>query len=148
MDADAIAALRAQAQQNGGDWIGLREPGDWFAGRIDNPAHQTVTTEYGETEELLVVNPTINGAAHEGTLTLRLSRSVLQKELGSEADKDVPGPGWSVFVTYKGTRRGQSGREYHAYDIAKKAPDLEAVGAVAKGKTKAKAKADPDDIPF
>lgn len=146
MDADAIALLRAQAKGTGGDWIGLQEVGDWFAGTVADPAHQTVTTDYGDTEELLVENVTINDVPQgDGTLTFRLSRSVLRAELGSDAD-EAPGPGWSVYVVYRGPRRGQSGREYHNYDIAKKGPELEAVAKTAKAKSKKAA--DGDDIPF
>jgi hypothetical protein len=144
MDADAIAALRAQARTTGGSWIGLQEVGDWFAGTVTDPSHQVTVTEYGETEELMVSSVTLNDQPQEGTFTFRLSRSVLRAELGTEADDDVVGPGWSVYVVYRGQRRGKSGRDYHAYDIAKKAPDLDAVAAVAKSK----AKADGDDIPF
>lgn len=144
MDADTIATLRAQAKSSGGDWIGLSEVGDWFAGTVADPAHQTITTEYGDTEELLVENVTVNDAPQGGTLTFRLSRKVLRDELGSDAD-EAPGPGWSVYVVYRGAKRSQNGREYHNYDIAKKAPDLEAVAKTAK--TKAAAKTD-DEIPF
>jgi hypothetical protein len=148
MDADAIALLRAQARQTSGDWIGLQEPGDWFAGTVGDPAHQTVETPFGESEELLVVNPTINGNENEGTMTFRLSRSVLQRELGTGAEKDVPEPGWSVFVSYKGTRTSKAGREFHAYEVAKSAPSLESAQTVAKAKAPKK-KADGDeDIPF
>ena len=147
MDADAIALLRAQATNDGGDWIGLPNVGDWFAGRVADPAHQTVTTDFGETEELLVEDVTINDQEQAGTMTFRLSRSVLQRELGSDAD-EAPGPGWSVLVTYKGLKRGQSGREYHSYSVQKAAPDLAAAASVAKSKAKPKAKADGDDIPF
>jgi len=146
MDADTIAALRAQAKGSGGDWIGLTEVGDWFAGTVADPAHQTVTTDFGDTEELLVENVTINDVPQgDGTLTFRLSRSVLKAELGSAAD-DPPSTGWSVYVIYRGPRRGQSGREYHNYDIAKKGPELQAVAKVAKGKSK-KAEGE-DEIPF
>jgi hypothetical protein len=148
MDADAIAALRAQATNDSGDWIGLPNVGDWFAGRVADPSHQTVTTDFGETEELLVEDVTINDQEQAGTMTFRLSRSVLQRELGSDAE-EVPGPGWAVLVTYKGLKRGQSGREYHSYSVRKAAPDLEAVAATAKAKSKPKAKADGgDEIPF
>ena len=150
MDADTIALLKQQAKSTGGDWIGLSEVGDWFAGTVADPAHQTITTEYGETEELLVENVTINDVPQgDGVLTFRLSRSVLRAELGSDADK-APGPGTKVYVVYRGPRRGQSGREYHNYDIAKADADLEAVQATAKKKTdKGGAKAGGDeDIPF
>jgi hypothetical protein len=73
---------------------------------------------------------------------------VLKAELGSDADK-APTPGTKVYVVYRGPRRGQSGREYHNYDIAKADADLEAVQATAKKKSTAKAaKADDADIPF
>jgi len=147
MDADAIAALRARAKGSGGDWIGLSEVGDWFAGTVADPAHQTITTDYGDTEELLVENVTINDVPQgDGTLTFRLSRKVLKDELGSDAD-EAPGPGWSVYVVYRGARRSANGREYHNYDVAKQAPELEAVAKVAKTKAK-KAAAGDEDIPF
>lgn len=145
MDADAIALLRAQAKSSGGDWIGLQEVGDWFAGTVADPAHQTVTTDFGETEELLVENVTINDVPQgEGTLTFRLSRKVLKDELASDAD-DAPGPGTKVYVVYRGARRSQNGREYHNYDVAKQSPDLDGVKKVAKKKAAAKT---DDDIPF
>lgn len=144
MDADAIAALRAQAKGSGGDWIGLSEVGDWFAGTVTDPAHQTITTDYGDTEELLLEGVTINDAPQGGTLTFRLSRKVLRDELGSDAE-EPPGPGWSVYVVYRGAKRSQNGREYHNYDIAKKGPELEAVAATAKSKAK---KAGDDEIPY
>jgi hypothetical protein len=149
MDADAIALLRAQAKSSGGDWIGLQEVGDWFAGTVADPSHQTVTTDFGDTEELLVENVTINDVPQgDGTLTFRLSRKVLKDELGSDAD-EAPDAGWSVYVVYRGARRSANGREYHNYDVAKKAPDLEAAQATAKKKSSPKAaKADGDDIPF
>ena len=79
MDADQIAALRAQAKSTGGDWISLTEVGDWFAGTVADPSHQTITTEYGETEELLVEGVTINDQEQgEGVMTLRLSRHKLR----------------------------------------------------------------------
>ena len=147
MNADAIAALRAQARRSGGDWIGLNEVGDWFAGVVSDPAHQTVTTDFGDTEELLVENVSINDVQQgEGTLTFRLSRSVLKAELGSDAN-EAPGSGWSVYVVYRGQRRGQSGREYHAYDVAKRGPELTAVAKVGKGKAERAVEGD-DEIPF
>ena len=82
----------------------------------------------------------------DGTLTFRLSRKVLKDELGSDAD-EAPGPGWSVYVVYRGARRSANGREYHNYDVAKQAPELEAVAKVAKTKAK-KAAAGDEDIPF
>jgi hypothetical protein len=148
MNADAIAALRAQAKATGGgDWIGLQEVGDWFAGTVADPSHHTVETPYGETEELLVENVTVNDVRQgDEVMTFRLSNYVLKAELGTDSD-ETPEAGWSVYVVYRGTKTSnKTGREYKAFDIAKKAPDLEAVAAVAK--TKAKAKADPDDIPF
>jgi hypothetical protein len=147
MDADAIATLRAQAKSSGGSWIGLQEVGDWFAGTVADPSHQTIETEYGETEELIVESVTLNDVPQgEGALTFRLSRSVLRAELGSDSD-DAPGAGTKVYVVYRGPRRGQSGREYHNYDIAKQAPGVEGAVKVAKAQA-AKASGGDEDIPF
>lgn len=149
MNADQIAQLRASARSmGGGDWIGLAEPGDWFAGTVADPSHHVVETPYGETEELLVENVTVNDQQMgDGVMTFRLSNYVLKVELGSEAD-ETPEAGWSVYVVYRGTKVSpKSGREYKAFDIAKRAPDLEAVAKVAKKKSGAP-KAGSDDIPF
>ena len=146
MDADAIAALRAQAKATrSGDWIGLQEVGDWFAGTVADPSHHTVETPYGETEELLVQNVTINDVPQgDEVMTFRLSNFVPKVELGAQSE-ETPGPGYSVYVVYRGIKTSnKSGREYKDFDIVKKAPDLDAVAAVAKSK----AKADGDDIPF
>jgi len=148
MDADAIAALRAQAKSSGGDWIGLSEVGDWFAGTVADPSHQTITTDFGDTEELLVEDVTINDVHQgDGPLTFRLSRKVLKEELGSDSD-EAPGSGWSVYVVYRGSRRSANGREYHNYDVAKNGPELEAVAATAKAKAKPKKSDQDSDIPF
>ena len=149
MDADTIATLRAQAKSvGGGDWIGLQEVGDWFAGTVADPAHHVVETPYGEAEELLVENVTLNDQPQgDAVLTFRLSNYVLKQELGSESD-DAPGPGSGVYVVYRGVRTSaKSGRQYKAFDIAKRAPDLEGVTKVAKSKAK-KAAAGDEDIPF
>jgi hypothetical protein len=118
MDQALIAQLRGEARaSSGGGYIRLDEPGDWFAGYVDG--HQTVSTEYGPTEELILHDVTLNDEEIDGQLTFRLSRSVLSRELGSDAEK-APSEGWLVFVTYRGQRQGKSGRAYHAYDINKK----------------------------
>ena len=80
-------------------------------------------------------------------MTFRLSNYVLKVELGTESD-ETPEAGWSVYVVYRGTKTSnKSGREYKAFDIAKQAPELEAVAKVAKTKAK-KAAAGDEDIPF
>jgi hypothetical protein len=147
MDADTIATLRAQARSvGGGDWIGLQEVGDWFAGTVADPAHHVVETPYGEAEELLVESVTLNDQPQgDGVLTFRLSNYVLKQELGSDAD-DAPCPGTGVYVVYRGVRTsGKSGRQYKAFDIAKQPPGLDEAKKVAKKKA---AKADDADIPF
>jgi len=149
MDADQIAALRAQAKSTGGDWIGLTEVGDWFAGTVADPSHHTITTEYGETEELLVKGVTINDQEQgEGVMTLRLSRHKLRVDLGTEAE-NPPAPGWSVFVTYTGLKTSKNGRDYHNYDIAKNPPnDAEVVTKKAMAKLAEVAATADEDIPF
>jgi hypothetical protein len=130
MDADTIATLRAQARSTGGSFIKLDEPGEWFAGTV--AGFQTVTTDYGDAEELILTDVTINGDPADGERTFRLSRWVLRAELGKDAEKDAPDTGWSVYVVYRGQRTSKGGKAYHAYDIAKKAPASEDAVTAAK----------------
>lgn len=149
MNADQIAALRAAARSTGGNFIRLDDPGDWFAGTV--VGHQTVTTDFGDTQELILSNVTQNDVPQDGTLTFRLSRSVLRAELASDADKDTPGPGWSVYVVYRGQRSSKAGRQYHAYEIAKQPPasDADIAAAVAAAASLgATPVSDDEPIPF
>lgn len=144
MNADQIAVLRAKARRASGDFIALNQPGDWFAGHV--VGHQTVYTQFGEVEELIVRNATVNGEQRPGDTTFRLSRSVLQRELGSDAE-EPPKSGDAVFVEYLGTRTGKSGRSYHAYGVSKEPGDLPAPSGVAATGAQGVAP-DDSDIPF
>jgi hypothetical protein len=149
MDADAIAALRAEAKATGGgDWIGLQDVGDWFAGTVADPSHHTVETPYGPTEELLVEDVTINDVPQgDQVMTFRLSNYVVKVELGTEAE-ETPEPGWSVYVVHRGMKTSaKSGREYKDFTIVKKGPSIEGAVKVAKAKA-AKASGGDEDIPF
>ena len=129
MNADDIAALRAQARASGGgNFIRLDAVGEWCAGTLVET--QTIETAYGPTEELVLGDVTMHDGPLEGVTTFRLSRSVPRSELGSDST-DPPAPGWSIYVLYQGVRTGKSGREYHAYQIAKR-PPTDAKAAVAK----------------
>lgn len=145
MDQALIAQLRSESRSSGGGgYIRLDEPGEWFAGFV--AGFQTVTTDYGPTEELILRSVTCNDEELAGDVTFRLSRSVLSRELGSDSE-EPPSEGWMVFVTYRGQRQGKSGRSYHAYDINKK-PGIADTPKKLKAVKPDVGAVDDSDIPF
>ena len=53
----------------------------------------------------------------EGERRLRLSRSVLQRELGSESENGPTKEGQMVYVEYHGEATSKQGRQFHRYSV-------------------------------
>ena len=150
MNEEQIQAMRSKARAagGGGDFVRLDSPGEWVAGVV--LAWQVVTTSFGEAEELVLSDPTVSGTKREGHLTFRLSRSVLKREFGSEAD-EPPKPGDAIYCEYQGERTGKSGRAYHAYSCSIERQTLSAKelkAELAKLFDATPVAGDDSDIPF
>jgi len=83
----ALAQMRAQAKAAGGGgvYVILEDEGEFVAGVVTGI--ETVETSFGEVEELILADVRTNGGSIDGERRLRLSRTVLKRELGSEAEK-------------------------------------------------------------
>lgn len=129
---DILAGLRAEAQASGGavSFVRLEEEGDWCSGVVK----ERITEEapFGEVETLVLTNV----RTHEGDrdpdaeVTFRLSRSVLRRELGAEAEDGGATPGMLIFVECNGQRTSKNGKAYFAYAIKK--ADAKAAAKAAK----------------
>jgi hypothetical protein len=120
---DILGALRAEAQSaGGGNWIRLDEKGDWAIGVVKERFIDEAP--FGEVEALILTQV----RAHDGDrdpdqeITFRLSRSVLRRELGSEADDGGAKPGMIVFIEANGERMSKAGKAYFAYSVKKSTP--------------------------
>lgn len=149
MNMDDIAMMRTEIKKTG-DWISLNDPGDWFAGIVIGRQTVPVSFEPFTAEELIIGDVTINDSPCTDPMTFRLSRSVLKKELGSDADAPVVEEGWSIYVQYDGI---PAGKRWHKYSVVKKAPvdkkaaakTVEALKAAFNAEIET---ADDTDIPF
>jgi len=115
----ALAQMRAQAKAAGGGgvYVILEDEGEFVAGVVTGI--ETVETSFGEVEELILADVRTNGGSIDGERRLRLSRTVLKRELGSEAEKGPVKVGETVFVEYHGTSMSKAGREFHRYSVMK-----------------------------
>lgn len=120
---DILAGLRAEAQSSGGgNWVRLDEKGDWMIGVVKEVIEDEAP--FGIVEALVLTGV----RTHEGDrdpdqeIVFRLSRSVLRKELGSEAEDGGAKPGMIVFVEANGERASKNGKSYFSYGIKKSMP--------------------------
>ena len=120
---DILGALRAEAQSSGGgNWIRLDEKGDWAIGVVKERFIDEAP--FGEVEALILTQV----RAYDGDrdpdqeITFRLSRSVLRRELGSEAEDGGAKPGMIVFIEATGERMSKAGKGYYNYSVRKSTP--------------------------
>ncbi len=149
---EQLAAMQAEARavSGGGTFVILDEPGEFVAGTVTG-LHEEVTS-FGEVEELSLVNIRTKYGAMDGERRLRLSRSVLKRELGSESENGPVKPGQSIYVEYHGEATSKQGRQFHRYSVKRfdAVPEGEASSAVSVDAVKEKVKAafDAEEIPF
>ena len=141
---DVLAGLRAEAQASGGgNWIRLDEKGDWCIGVVKNVFVDEAP--FGEVEALTLTNV----RAHDGDrdpdqeIVFRLSRSVLRKELGTDAEDGGAKPGMIVFIEANGERMSKAGKSYFSYSVKKTSPaDADKAAKAHKGAKPPKRKAE------
>ena len=148
-----LAAMQAEARASsgGGTYVILDDEGDFVAGTVTGIF--TEETSFGEVEEVGLTDIRTKWGALDGERRLRLSRSVLKRELGSEAENGPVVSGQSIYVEYHGEATSKQGRQFHRYTVKRFDAIPEAVDPPAPtlDSVKEKVKAmfgGSEDIPF
>jgi len=114
---EQLEAMRAEARSSGGGgtFVILDEPGEFLAGTVTGLFDEV--TSFGEVEEVGLVDVRTKFGALDGERRLRLSRSVLKRELGSESEDGPVKAGQSIYVEYHGEAMSKAGRQFHRYTV-------------------------------
>ncbi len=139
----------AKSSGGGGTYVILDEPGEFAAGTVVEIV--TEETSYGEVEELVLKDVRTKYGNMDGERRLRLSRSVLKRELGSEAESGPAKAGQVIYVEYHGEATSKQGRQFHRYSVMKMDADAAKADADKATETLTKefdATVEKDDIPF
>lgn len=114
---EQLEAMRAEARASGGGgtFVILDEPGEFLAGTVTGI--ETEETSFGEVEEVVLVDVRTKYGTLDGERRLRLSRSVLKRELGSDAEAGPVKAGQSIYVEYHGEAMSKAGRQFHRYTV-------------------------------
>lgn len=114
---EQLAAMQteARASSGGGTYVILDEVGDFAAGTVTGIFEEE--TSFGEVEEVGLVDIRTRYGSLDGERRLRLSRSVLKRELGSESENGAVSAGQSIYVEYHGEATSKQGRQFHRYTV-------------------------------
>lgn len=114
---EMLQAMQSEAKTSlgGGTYVILDEPGEFVAGVATGIFNEV--TSFGEVEELGLKDIRTKYGTLDGERRLRLSRSVLQRELGSECENGPTKPGQMVYVEYHGEATSKQGRQFHRYSV-------------------------------
>lgn len=112
-----LEAMRAQAKSSGGGgtYVILDEPGEFVAATVVGMEKEQ--TSFGEVEELVLTDVRTKYGNMDGERRFRLSRSVLQRELGSESEDGPVEAGKMIYVEYHGEATSKQGRQFHRYSV-------------------------------
>lgn len=147
---EQLAAMQAEARASGGGgtFVILDEPGDFVAAKVTGLHHEVAV--FGEVEELSLEDIRTRYGNLDGERRFRLSRSVLKRELGSEAEAGPVKPGQSIYVEYHGEATSKQGRQFHRYTVKRfdAIPEAAAAPDVDSVKDKIKSEFDAEEIPF
>lgn len=152
---EQLEAMRAEARSSGGGgtFVILDEPGEFLAGTVTGIFDEV--TSFGEVEEVGLVDVRTKFGTLDGERRLRLSRSVLKRELGTESEKGPVEVGQSIYVEYHGEAMSKAGRQFHRYTVKRfdAMPEGKPVAEAIPSDTLAQAKAnlaqmDAEEIPF
>lgn len=147
-----LAAMQAEARASsgGGTYVILDDEGDFVAGTVTGIFEEE--TSFGDVEEVGLTDIRTRYGALDGERRLRLSRSVLKRELGSECENGAVKAGQSIYVEYHGEATSKQGRQFHRYTVKKfdAIPDAPASSAPSPEAVKEKIKAElgGEEIPF
>ena len=142
---DVLAALRAEASsKGGGDWVRLREKGEWLSGVVISRSVEEAP--FGEVQTLVLKGVRTHEEDYDPDreIDFRLASTVLERELGDGAEDGGAKPGMLIFVECLGDRASKAGRSYLGFKCVKmdpKAADKKAKEA-AKSAPKPKRKAE------
>jgi len=149
---EQLAAMQAEARASsgGGTYVILDDEGDFVAGTVTGIFEEE--TSFGEVEEVGLTDIRTRYGALDGERRLRLSRSVLKRELGSECENGAVKAGQSVYVEYHGEATSKQGRQFHRYTVKRFDAILEAASVPSPTpddvKEKIKAELGGEEIPF
>lgn len=147
-----LAAMQAEARASsgGGTYVILDDEGDFVAGTVTGIFEEE--TSFGDVEEVGLVDIRTRYGALDGERRLRLSRSVLKRELGSECENGAVKAGQSIYVEYHGEATSKQGRQFHRYTVKRfdALPDSAPASAPSPDDVKEKIKAElgGEEIPF
>jgi hypothetical protein len=145
---DVLAGLRAEASSKGGggDWVRLQAKGEWVSGVVVDRGMEEAP--FGEVETLILKGVRTHDEDYDADreIEFRLASTVLQRELGEQAEDGGAKPGLLIFVECTGERMSKAGRAYLGFKCVKMDPK----SADKKGKEAAKAapkpKRKPEDV--
>lgn len=153
---EQLQAMQAEARASsgGGTYVILDDEGDFVAGTVTGIFIEE--TSFGEVEEVGLTDIRTKYGALDGERRLRLSRSVLKRELGSESESGAVKEGQAVYVEYHGEATSKQGRQFHRYTVKRfdAVPEGTETSASAsaptieKMKEAVKAQFDGEEIPF
>lgn len=133
---DILAGLRAEASSKGGggNWVRLQEKEEWISGVVIKRSVEEAP--FGEVETLILKGVRTHAQDYDpdDEIEFRLASTVLQRELGEEAEDGGAKPGLLIFVECTGERTSKAGRSYLGFRCVKMDPKA----ADAAGKEAAK----------
>jgi len=116
-----LAALRAEAASSGsGSFIRLDNKGEWASGTVVR--REIDTAPFGEVEQLILIGVRTHEGDRDPTaeISFRLSRSVLKREYGSDAEDGGAVAGMFIYCEAQGEAMSKNGKPYFKYDCIKK----------------------------
>ena len=149
---EQLQAMQAEARASsgGGTYVILDDEGDFVAGTVTGIFIEE--TSFGEVEEVGLTDIRTKYGALDGERRLRLSRSVLKRELGSESESGPVKAGQAIYVEYHGEATSKQGRQFHRYTVKRfdaiPEGDAPAAPTVDEVKERIKAELGGDEIPF
>lgn len=150
---EQLQAMQAEARADSagaGTYVILDEEGDFVAGTVTGIF--TETASFGDVEEVGLTDARTKHGALDGERRLRLSRVVLARELGSEAENGPVKKGQAIYVEYHGEGVSKKGNTFHRYTVKRFDAVPEAAPAegpsIEKIKDDIRAQFDAEEIPF
>lgn len=151
---EQLEAMRAEARASGGGgtFVILDEPGEFLAGTVTGLFEEV--TSFGDVEEVGLTDVRTKYGTLDGERRLRLSRSVLKRELGSESESGPVKAGQSIYVEYHGEAMSKAGRQFHRYTVKRfdsvpeAAPSSSPLDTLEKAKAAISEQLGGEELPF
>lgn len=118
---EMVAAMKSDAQGSGdGTFITLDNKGEFVSGVVASIVEREAP--FGTVQELMLTNVRTHDGARDPAkeFSFGLSRTVLQREFGSEAEDGGAKVGMLIFCEAQGESMTKAGKPYFRYSCAKK----------------------------